>query len=159
MSIEWYGNIEQDGSTSEEYRPATELIKKYQLQNTVFLHDKTDRIHSIMAKADYVALFSYVEGLPNAILEGMMLSKPIILTRMSDYAVLVDHSNGFLCNADDVQSIKDALMSAIDTSIDERVRMGECSYQKVIMNCSQDSVISSWKKVITDIGVGDKKCT
>ena len=65
-----------------------------------------------MNAADFVALFSYVEGLPNAICEALALGKPIIMTRVSDYCSLVS-DNVFLCETPEPLSIATSLKNAI----------------------------------------------
>ena len=97
-----------------------------------------------MHEADVVALFSELEGLPNAICEGMMLGKPIIMSRVSDYEKLVDDSNGFLCDWNNPKSIKGALMSAVKLSENELDKMGNSSRLKAHKYFSKETIINQW---------------
>ena len=98
-----------------------------------------------------MALFSWLEGLPNVICEGMTIGKPIVMTRVSDYDVLIDETNGFLCDWNDVESIKRVLIKVIHLDRDELLSMGNCSRQKAIELFSRERVINSWINLIEDI--------
>jgi len=137
--INWYGQIKT--SDKGVYLEAKKLISNLNLQNVILLHEENKEIYSLMKQADYVALFSTYEGLPNCICEGMMLSKPIIMSKVSDYDVLVDESNGYLCDAEDYNSIKEALQKAINTSNSTLLKMGEASKKKAIrlFDCNKNA--------------------
>lgn len=149
VELHWYGDNDI-GDRSEVYNETIELIDKFKLTNTVYLHRNTDRIHDRMKEADFVALFSSVEGLPNAICEGMTIGKPIIMSRVSDYNVLVDESNGFLCDWDKPDSIKDALISAINLADNEIIEMGNASKEKAVRLFSEQEILDKWIKLIEE---------
>lgn len=148
LEIHWYGKANVAGAADSVLRSGEIFIKQNGLEQCVFLHPATDQIYPIMAETDFVSLFSYMEGLPNAIIEGMTLKKPVVMTRISDYSVLVDENNGFLCNPDSADSIADALRKAINSNHEEREKMGQCSYEKIKKICSRDAVYAQWDAVI-----------
>lgn len=119
--IDWYGG------KANAYEETIKLIEKLHLQETIRLHGPTKDIHNIMNQADVVALFSRVEGLPNAICEAMMIGKPIVMTRVSDYSRLVTEANGCLCDWDDIDSIAEALDKVASLSADALQHMGNQS--------------------------------
>ena len=145
--IDWYGRKEMSGNTNA-YDDTVEAIKKNNLENILVLHPDTSDIADKMHQADAVMLLSHFEGLPNAICEGMMLGKPIIMTRVSDYDVLVDDSNGFLCDWDNPESIKFAILSMEQLSLDQLRMMGESSKTRGIELFSADVITEHWKAVI-----------
>lgn len=147
VELHWYGGNDI-GERVDVYNNASNLIEQYNLSEIIFLHGNTDKIHDKMKESDFVALFSSVEGLPNAICEGMTIGKPIIMSRVSDYSVLVEESNGFLCDWDNPESIKDAVMSAISLSNEEIIKMGGTSLRKSEELFSKDAVINKWIKLI-----------
>ena len=126
LRFDWYGNV----IDQELYTKILSEIEKNGLNTIVTYHEPTNNIVDIMYQADVVALFSVAEGLPNAICEGMMLGKPIIMTRISDYVKMVDEENGFLCDSDDANSISRAFEAAINTSNDSLLLMGQKSKEK-----------------------------
>lgn len=144
INIQWYGEQVLSTGGTEPYNDALKLIIKNNLQNTICLNQATKDIAQKMAEADIVALFSKLEGLPNAICEGMMLGKPIIMTKVSDYKTLVDESNGFLCDWDDPQSIKDALVTASALNEKEIISMGKRSKEKGECLFSSEIITQQW---------------
>lgn len=148
IRIDWYGRKEVVRGDTRAYDEAIELIKQYGLGDVIALHGDTKEIHDRMQEADMIALFSSREGLPNAICEGMTLGKPIIMSKVSDYDVLIDESNGFLCDWDSAESIRDVFIKASSLTIDKLVQMGECSEQKAKMLFSNEAIIDKWIELI-----------
>lgn len=126
LRIDWYGRKEAVRGDDRIYRAADKKIRDYGLEENICLHSETPFIYEKMAEADAVGLFSKAEGLPNVICEGMCLGKPIVMSRISDYEVLVN-GNGILCDAYAVPSMAAALMKIAGTSEEERAVMGEKS--------------------------------
>lgn len=148
IRIDWYGRKEVVRGDTRAYDEAIELIKQHGLGDVIALHEDTKDIHNRMHEADMVGLFSRVEGLPNAICEGMSLGKPVIMSKVSDYNVLIDESNGFLCDWDSAESIRDVFIKASSLTIDKLVQMGECSEQKAKMLFSNEAIIDKWIELI-----------
>lgn len=146
LSINWYGKYEVTTGNTEIYDEAVKQIKENGLQDTIVLHGETQEIYSIMRSSDVIGLFSTVEGLPNAICEGMMLGKPIIMTRISDYDVLTD-GNGILCDSDP-ESIASAFRRLLALSHDELEEMGKISAEKAKKLFGKESIMKQWMEVI-----------
>lgn len=144
IQIDWYGNPIVFPSAFKE---TVTLIKDYHLDNNIVLHMATKNIHQEMLSADFVGLFSSVEGLPNAICEAMSLGKPIIFSRVSDYKVLVQN-NGLLCDGNDPESIRDVLKIALSLSSSEVLEMGKQSRCLARSLFSEDVIIKKWEWLI-----------
>ena len=145
IRIDWYGNINEG---LDIHRQMQEYIQSNQLEELVFLHDATKDIANRINEADVVGLFSTSEGMPNSICEGMMLGKPIIMTRVSDYDMLVDESNGFLCDADNVQSISNALSLVSGLTNSEIKSLGDKSRNKAQALFSEEIILKKWINII-----------
>lgn len=148
IRIDWYGRKEVVRGDMRAYDEVIELIKQHGLGDVIALHGDTKEIHNRMHEADMVGLFSSREGLPNAICEGMSLGKPVIMSKVSDYDVLIDESNGFLCDWDNSESIKNVLIDASNLTVDELRQMGKCSEQKAKMLFSNGTIIDKWIELI-----------
>lgn len=148
--VEWYGRIEATVGNTHVYNRAKDLIKEYGIKN-IKLHAETKNITRIMKQADFIGLISKVEGLPNAVCEGMVLGKPIIMSKVSDYTTLVDESNGFLCDPNDIDSIKSVLLKAANLSDDCIKDMGKKSNEKATQLFEKDIIIGKWFKIIDSI--------
>ncbi len=145
--IEWYGRIEPTEGDRKAYDEAMSLVEKYHLEECIHLNCETKDIYRLIKESDAVGLFSMVEGLPNAICEGMMLKKPVVMTRVSDYNMLVN-GNGYLCDASDENSIANALEQMINSSPELIRKMGEKSYTIAQELFSPDVVIRQWIHII-----------
>lgn len=148
IHVDWYGNKNIAVTGTKIYEEAVVAVEKYGLEGVISLREGTNDINNKMFEADVVGLFSKYEGLPNAICEGMMLGKPIIMTRVSDYTTLVDDSNGVLCDWENVETIKNALLRLINKPVCDLVKMGEASKNKARALFSKEQITNSWVKLI-----------
>lgn len=146
--VDWYGKQFVAGDGLSIFESARKKIDEYKLHDIVFLHGETSKIHSSMYEADVIALFSEFEGLPNAICEGMTLGKPIIMTKVSDYDVLVDNTNGVICQWDDVISIKNGFSKIISCSNEDIINMGKASKKRAISLFSKEVILKEWEKIL-----------
>ena len=144
--IDWYGN----NVNNSYYDSLKSRIDQEKLNEVFCLHGATHDIMDRMNEADMVALFSKAEGFPNAICEGMMVEKPIIITEVSDYKSIVDASNGFVCKWNDAESIKAALVTASEVPVADLVKMGKCSKQRAIQLFSLTEIYDKWFAMISN---------
>lgn len=151
IHIDWYGRYSMIfGETENWEEKMPKLIAEHHLEDCITIHEPTTDIHNKMNESDVVALFSCVEGLPNAICEGMKIGKPIIMSKVSDYNVLVDKTNGFLCDWNDVNSIKEVLVSASNLTKEVLMGMGANSKSKAEELFSTERVIEEWETIISN---------
>ncbi len=148
IRIDWYGRKEVVSGDTRAYDEAMELIRRFRLCDVIELHGDTKEIHNRMQEADIVGLFSSVEGLPNAICEGMTLGKPVIMSKVSDYKVLIDETNGFLCDCNNSESIKDVIIKTSCLTTNELLEKGKNSKQKAIALFSNYNIIQNWISVV-----------
>jgi glycosyltransferase involved in cell wall biosynthesis len=100
-----------------------------------------------MATADIIALFSDVEGMPNSIIEGMALGKPILMTKVSDFKLLVDEQNGIIVEDSSIASIKKALITASQLSAVQLERMGNASKTKAVQLFESEKILQQWMQL------------
>ena len=148
LIVDWYGAKSVAIGGTAAYDEAFDIVKKNDLSQCVRFHDATNDVISIMKRADCIGIFSQYEGLPNAICEGMMLGKPIIMSRVSDYNILIDKTNGFLCDWNDSISIKQALERMIDTPVDLMLKMGEQSRKRANILFSRQTIDYQWNVIL-----------
>lgn len=149
LRVEWYGRKEVVKEDTRAYSEALSIIQKNCLENTIQLYDETKDIYNKMYAADVVGLFSELEGLPNTICEAMVLGKPVIMAKVSDYSVLVD-SNGVLCDWDSPESIKKGLLLLASKSNKELTAMGERAQEKSSVLFHPDSNVKKWLNILRD---------
>lgn len=148
VRVDWYGKKEVLLGNTKAYDEAMELIERNQLESVIELHEDSKEIHDRMNEADVVALFSRVEGLPNVICEGMTLGKPILMTKISDYEILVDESNGFLCDWDKPESIKNMIVKVANLNVQQLFEKGQQSKLKAMRLFQTEIILKSWIKLL-----------
>ena len=148
LKIDWYGRKEATDSDTRAFDDACFLVEKYCLQNIFRLNEAVSDVVNRMHEADVVGLFSRLEGLPNVICEAMLLSKPVVMSRVSDYQTLVDSNNGVLCDWNDIFSIKEALEILLECSEEELVSLGKNSNKKAEILFGKEKITNQWIKAI-----------
>ena len=144
LQILWYGSNLFDDSLYD----AKVKITKYHLDSIFEFYEPTLDIYKYMSNADAIGLFSFFEGLPNAICEAMLLEKPVIVTTVSDIPILLkDNVNGFLCNPDDPISIAGALRKVLHCTPEELSLMGANNRQLAQEIFSKEKVLSQYAEL------------
>ena len=148
IHVDWYGQTDVANLGTGTYDESVAMIVENKLESIISLHPPTKNIYDVMYEADVVALFSEVEGLPNVICEALMLGKPVIMSSVSDYDVLVGQNNGYVCDPLDVDSIKSALEKIINLNEANLLEHDSNSYKIYREVFSNESIIDAWIKLI-----------
>lgn len=108
-----------------------------------------DEIRELMALADIVVLPSYYgEGVPQTLLEGMAMGKPIITTdNVGCRETVEDGKNGYLVPVKDSKSLADAIREVIGDA-KKMTLFGEYSRLKVEREFDEGLVV---KRVLTEL--------
>lgn len=149
LKVDWYGSKYFGDDKTNAYDQAISLIAEFNLGNVISLNQPAMDIANKMFEADVVGLFSEIEGLPNAICEGMMIGKPVIMSKVSDFNNLVDGKNGYLCEWNNPENIKSVILKLMHLSIEQLYEMGLHSKNKALKLFSRDKIINLWLQVIS----------
>lgn len=117
IHIDWYGVIQTDAAENL-YEKSKEEIEKHNLQECITINDTTPKIYELMSKADAVGLFSYSEGFPNCICEGLYLGKTIICTPVSDIPRILKDTKNIVCDGFTPESIRKGLEELIELPVE-----------------------------------------
>jgi glycosyltransferase involved in cell wall biosynthesis len=121
LNVLWYGDgVPGDNSLVE----GKQRIKDLNMEHIIKLYPGINPITEKIQEADAVGLFSYYEGFPNAVCEGMACRKPILSTNVSDAPELLEYNKNLLCEASDPHSIKKALSYLIALKPEELHKIG-----------------------------------
>jgi glycosyltransferase involved in cell wall biosynthesis len=89
VRVHWFGKI-----LNEEYHlKVTKFIRENQLEDCFEFKGESGDVQKEYQRADAVGLFSLYEGLPNAVCEGMAMSKVVIASNISDVSLLLGSNN------------------------------------------------------------------
>ncbi len=145
IHISWYGRDESGGKYRQQLN---DYITKLGLSESIWFYDATNDIYSKMRDSDMIALFSSREGFPNAICEGMLLSKAILMTAVSDYKYMVDATNGYLIEKLSKDSIAGTLNCIAKKSKKELREMGKASFLKGSILFDNKSNSDKWAELV-----------
>lgn len=148
LVINWYGDMSFSTADTTLIN-SQKLIEKYNLKKIFHLHSQTLNIEECIKNADIVGLFSFHEGLPNAICEGMACGKPIIATSVSDIPIIIeDGINGKLCYANDPKSISSAISYFLNSKPDIFAEFGKRNRKKAIELFDYEKKISDYLSLL-----------
>lgn len=114
-----------------ERGPLEALTRALGLEPSVaFVGFRTD-VERCLGAADLLVIASRVEGLPNALLEGMACGLPVLATRLGGaLEVVLEEQTGLLVPADDEQALADGLVRLVpDEAL--RARMGRAGAERI----------------------------
>lgn len=136
-----------------ELRPVLEeQIKKYGLEEHVFLPGNSKTVLSEINSARLFILTSDYEGLPNALIEAMALGLPCISTDCSPGGareLIINNINGMVVPCRDEVKLESAIRYMLDND-EKSLAMGERA--KSIIERMNVSVISNqWLKIIQKV--------
>lgn len=105
-----------DGSEKDKIKM---LIKKYELEDCVFLLGECNNVSSYLALTNVFLFTSYFEGYPNAVIEALSYKIPVVA--YSDCKVLneliTNGINGYLIDSDSPNLFVEAAINAISLKI------------------------------------------
>jgi len=119
-------NIVGKGPLYDEY------IKKYEFPNVTFLGFADDATLAKQYKENDLFVFpTLFEGMPTVVLEAMVTGMPIIVTDTGATRELVDSSNGFVVEINNVRTFKWGIQSFYQLNSEQRLALSNASYNKV----------------------------
>lgn len=82
IDIEWYGDHLNEPYYDNSFPEAIIKMKEMKLGNVLSFYPVTNQMIQKIQDADTVGLFSFIEGLPNIVCEGMACAKPVICSKV-----------------------------------------------------------------------------
>jgi glycosyltransferase involved in cell wall biosynthesis len=124
ISVHWYGDSLSEPYVDNSIEEARQKITDRKLEGTISLYPAIHPIINKIQEADVIGLFSFYEGFPNVVCEGMACAKPIVCTAVSDLPNILSYDKNLLCDPSDPMTIKDALSYLISLSDDQLIQIG-----------------------------------
>lgn len=118
-----------DGPDSYNYNA---LVKKYNLDDKIEFLGRKANPFPYYKMADAVLLSSEYEGYPVVFLEAMLLNKPILSTKVSDWENL-DKKNGLFCDRD-AKSVYNNMKKYLDEGFKIKAKFDYKKYNEEIYN-------------------------
>lgn len=144
------------GKKQEEqaYNEITAYINKNNLNNRVFLMGQTDNVQDKISGAVLFVLSSDYEGMPNALIEAMVLGLPVISTDCpcgGSRMLIEDGVNGKLVAVNDVEKMAQTMDYMLDLqNHSEAAEMGKRA-RGIMDLVNPQKVCSQWEDYIRDL--------
>jgi glycosyltransferase involved in cell wall biosynthesis len=148
IEVEWYGDKLTEPYWDDSFPQATYKIDLLKLGDMIRFYPATDEILSKIQDADAVGLFSFYEGFPNTVCEGMACGKPVVCSTVSDLPALFSDRRDLLCDPADPHSIASAIKKLLNLSNDELLETG---YKNLILakeNFNKEHIIDQYSKLL-----------
>jgi len=124
IRIDWYGRMPEEEKMDPSTREALEAIRSNGLGKVVRFFPPAPDIEMQISQADAVGLFSFYEGFPNSIIEGMAMGKPAFCSAVSDVPDLLSHEPELMFDPEDPKSIATSLRHLLGMDPDRLARIG-----------------------------------
>ena len=143
IKVLFVGDGELESSLKEE-------VNKRNLNHVILFLGFRNDVERLISISDAIGLFSYREGLPKSIMEGMIQSKPVIATNVRGSRDLVKNKvNGFLIELNDVEGTAKALEDIINNR-ELANKLGKNSLE-IIENYKLETVMNQMEKIYCDL--------
>ncbi|MDR2123712.1 MAG: glycosyltransferase family 4 protein [Desulfovibrio sp.] len=117
------------------------------LRGKVFLHGSSREVRTWLHKARIFVLASDHEGTPNAVLEAMSCSLPVLATNVGGNAEAVRHERtGLLTPAGDAAALAGGMLRLLNDA-GERLRFGRAGRQRVLESYSLRTMVEKHEEV------------
>ena len=100
------------GGTNEYKEKILAVLKSLHLESHIKFLGKRDDVEEIYSACDFTVLPSLHEGTPNVVLESMACGVPVIVTDVSDNAIIVDQDiDGFVVPSGDEPALREKILT------------------------------------------------
>ena len=125
-------------------------IKKWEDEGLITYHGFADDVRPHLQKADCMVFPSfYNEGVPRCLMEAASMEIPAITSyNRGCKEVVLNNSNGYICNSNDPFDLADKMEKMINASPDERMRMGKNGRQLVLKKFDICKIIEEYSNTL-----------
>lgn len=152
-SLKFYGRDAHDGTK--------EILEKLILENDasdyIKLMGASDELEKELPKAEIAAFSSFYEGLPNALIEAMVLGMPVVATDCpcgGPRTLITHEENGLLIPVDDEEAMVKSLCRLIEDK-EFAKKLGEQA-RNLKDRVNEDATVEQWKRYIEKV-ISNKK--
>ncbi|MBS1948639.1 MAG: glycosyltransferase family 4 protein [Bacteroidetes bacterium] len=140
----------------EEHHPdsiAEQELKQWEEEGLVKHHGFAKDVRPYLENADcFVFPSFYNEGVPRCLMEAASMELPIITSlNRGCKEVVLNNSNGYICNPNDPFDLADKMEKMMALSPEERERMGKNGRLLVMKKFNVESVIKEYEKTLRNI--------
>ena len=111
-----------------------------------------DDVPRLLAGADGFVLSSAHEGLPNAVMEALSASVPVVATDVGGVRELVVHGeSGFVVPPRDSEALAEGMMTMMDLEEGQRAMMGRMGAEHIEERFGLQEVVRRWDRLFSEM--------
>ena len=123
-----------------------EQMEQWEQTRTVKYLGETSNVLPYIEKATCIVLPSYREGVSRVLLEAASMERPIIASNVPGCReIVIDNYNGFLCEAQDTNSLIACMMHMLSLSPTELTSFGKNGRSHVLQQFDEQKTIALYK--------------
>jgi glycosyltransferase involved in cell wall biosynthesis len=130
-------------------------LRKWEQEGLMHYHGFSKDVRPYLQRADcFVFPSFYHEGVPRCLMEAASMQLPIITSlNRGCKEVVLNNSNGFICNQHDPFDLADKMEKMISLSGDERLKMGRNGRALVVKKFEMSRVIEEYERTLRRMGL------
>lgn len=144
LVVEWYGDRLTSPFLDNSFLEARRKILALKLDKVISFRPATLEVISKVQEADVIGLFSFYEGLPNSVCEGMACAKPVICSAVSDIPELLSHNTNLLYNPSESDSIVKTIRYMLNLDDDQLNQIGSNNLKIAHERFNRNKIISDY---------------
>jgi glycosyltransferase involved in cell wall biosynthesis len=126
-------------------------LSELSLKSRVHLLGRRTDVPALLATADALVLASAWEGLPNVIMESLLLEVPVVSTDVGGVGELVENGvSGFIVPPCDAKALAESMCRMAGQDIAHRNEMGSEGRRHICNNYALDLILELWDNLLTD---------
>ena len=148
LNCNFYGNQ----SETEYVASMKSLIKKFNLEGVIALHQPTKNIVECYHESDALCLPSIYEGYPNVLCEAMSTGLPVMCSNVVEMPRIVKEDvNGYLFAPYNPEDIARGIIKFLKSSADTRKMQGENNRKQILENNTMEFFADRYESLINKL--------
>ncbi|MCF0126040.1 MAG: glycosyltransferase [Clostridia bacterium] len=145
--LDIYGRCKSDSELACKDK-LLKLVRKLNLQNCVYFYGEVKNIHNLIIPSFACLHTSKKEGMPNSMIEAMLLGIPVISTRWAGIeSIIQNESNGFIVEQGDYSKIAENLL-LLKNNPSLYNFISASSYSVDVEKYKDENVFSKWDRIV-----------
>lgn len=149
IQVEWYGDKIFEPFYDNSLPEAKSDLERFQISGVISFYQATNDIVEKIQDANVVGLFSFIEGLPNSICEGMACAKPVICSNISDISEFLSYDRNLLFDPYDPVSIMATLRYIINLNKSQLNEIGLMNEKISREKFNRNKIVSEYLKLMS----------
>ena len=149
LEVEWYGDKITAPYFDNSLTEAREIMRNFHLDDIISFYPATKDLNLKIRQADVVGLFSFYEGLPNAVCEGMACAKTVICSAVSDMTSILSYDKNLIFQPDNITSIQNTLKYIISLTNQQLISIGQINEKIAKEKFDKDLIVNKYLDLLS----------